>query len=68
MNACKKPDHRPQWYVVQRNYNQSAFNGYRRTPSDYSLVRCNAPGCMGVWRTKATYVDTLPDQPPGGTQ
>jgi hypothetical protein len=65
VTACKKGDHRPHWYVVQRKYNKSAFNGYRRTPSTYSLVRCGAPGCMGVWRTQAAYVDNLPDDPNG---
>lgn len=38
------------------------INGYHWTPSDYSLVRCNAPGCpRPPWRTKAAYVSTLPD-------
>ena len=67
MTACKKADHKPYWYVVQRNYNQSAFNGYRRTPSSYSLVRCSAPGCQGVWRTRAAYVPNLPNTPKGTT-
>lgn len=44
--------------VVQRNCNFSAFNGYRWTPSDYSLVRCE---CGWSWRTKARYVGGLKD-------
>jgi hypothetical protein len=61
-NPCKdRRAHRPHWVVTQRRHNQSAFNGYRVTPSDYSEVRCTAPGCLGVWRTKAAFVDALPD-------
>ncbi|WUT01765.1 hypothetical protein OHA46_33970 (plasmid) [Streptomyces sp. NBC_00708] len=59
--ACRNRDHRALWIVVQRNYNRSAFNGYRITRSAYSLVRCTAPGCNGTWRTRAAFVDTLPD-------
>lgn len=59
--ACKDQTHRESWVVVERNYNRSAFNGYRRTYSDYSLVRCTASGCHGVWRTKAKFVNSLPD-------
>ncbi len=58
--ACRNPNHKPhRWVVVQRKYNRSAFNGGRRTPSDYSLVRCTT--CGSMWRTKAKYVDDLPD-------
>jgi hypothetical protein len=64
--ACRKPNHRPFWVVVQRNYNMSAFNGYRRTPSAYSLVRCEFGTCRAVWRTKAAYVAELPDAKDGG--
>lgn len=52
--------HRPSWYVTVRNANYSAFNGGRRTPSEYSEVRC--PLCSARWRTKAAYVDELPDR------
>lgn len=53
-------DHRASWVVVHRKCNFSAFSGYRYTPSDYSLVLCGT--CGRRWRTKAAYVDTLPDQ------
>lgn len=53
--------HRISWVVTMRQYNASAFNGYRPTRSDYSEVRC--PICPGRWRTKAAYVDRLPDEP-----
>jgi hypothetical protein len=70
--ACTNPaEHRPAWVVVARRCNYSAFNGYRWTPSDYSEVRCTRPDCLGRWRTKAKYVDALPDAlpdaPPTGT-
>lgn len=55
-----RKSHRPHWVVTVRKANYSAFNGGRRTPSDYSEVRC--PKCSGVWRTKAAYVDDLPDE------
>jgi hypothetical protein len=49
--------------VIVRRANYSAFNGYRYTPSDYSAVRCFVEGCGARWRTKAGYVDLLPDAP-----
>lgn len=52
-------EHRPGWTVTVREANYSAFNGYRRTPSAYSEVRCMI--CGRRWRTKAAYVKTLPD-------
>lgn len=65
------PKHRGEKLVVTaRNCNHSAFNGYRWTPSDYSQVRCIAPVdkhhssdgvCGHTWRTKAAYVDDLPN-------
>ena len=58
---CKNKAHRPFWVVVQRNYNMSAFNGYRKTYSEYSLVRCTFGWCRAAWRTKAAYVADLPD-------
>jgi hypothetical protein len=45
--------------VVVRMGNYSAFNGYRFTPSDYSLVVCDA--CGTSWRTKADYVSVCPN-------
>ncbi len=57
--SCLDPEHRPQWYVTVRKANYSAFNGGRRTRSRYSEVRC--PACPTFWRTRAAYVDSLPD-------
>lgn len=58
---CQR-NHREHWVVVQREGNAGAFNGYHWTALDYSLVRCNAPGCpRSPWRTKAAYVSALPD-------
>lgn len=48
--------------VIKRNYNQSAFNGYHRTYSEYSTVSCTRIGCNGMWRTKAEYVKTIQDK------
>ncbi len=60
--TCKTPkkERRANWVVRDRLCNYSAFNGYRRTPSDYSLVICLV--CSGLWRTKAEYVSTLSDE------
>ena len=58
--SCKNPDHKPHWFVVTRKANYSAFNGYHWTPSDYSEVRCGM--CGSRWRTKAKFVDDLPNQ------
>lgn len=62
---CRCPDRAKArattWRVTQRNCNHSAFNGYRMTPSEWSCVVCTAPDCPGIWRTKARYVDELPD-------
>lgn len=55
----KKPLAERRWRVTQRYCNHSAFNGYHWTPSDYSEVRCME--CRVFWRTKAAYVDSLPD-------
>lgn len=52
--------HQDRWVVTKRHYHLSAFNGYRRTPSDTSEVTC--PLCPAVWRTKAIYVERLPDK------
>jgi hypothetical protein len=46
-----------QWFVLQRQCNHSAFNGYRWTRSAYSSLRCAV--CGAIWRTKADYVDQL---------
>jgi len=47
------------WVVLVRKGNYSAFNGYRFTPSEYSEVYCKT--CRALGRTKAKYVDQLPD-------
>lgn len=60
--ACKceaKKDKGQFWRVLQRGCNHSAFNGYKRTPSDYSTVICLK--CRALWRTKADFVSLLLD-------
>lgn len=62
--SCKclerdKPFAKRAWRVLAYRCNHSAFNGYRRTPSQYSAVTCLA--CQASWRTKAGYVDSLKD-------
>lgn len=62
--ACKCPESKKpigerRWFVLMRNGNASAFNGYRWTYSDYSCLQCHA--CGTVWRTKAGYVAQLKD-------
>lgn len=62
--ACtcgRKRGDRSDLVVIERNCNHSAFNGYHYTPSDYSEIMCMRPGCVGMWRTKAEYADTLPN-------
>ena len=56
-DTCRAKDHRH--VVVVRNGNYSAFNGYRRTYSDYSEIRCVQT--LKVWRAKGKYVGSLPD-------
>lgn len=53
----KKPLEARNWFVRDLKCNYSAFNGYRRTPSDYSSCICTA--CRASWRTKADYVYQL---------
>lgn len=63
-NPCtcgRKRGDRTDLVVLMRNHNCSAFNGYHWTPSDYSLGQCTRPHCTGMWRTKAAYVNTLPN-------
>jgi hypothetical protein len=57
----KRGDHND-LVVRMRHCNRSAFNGYRLTISKYSQVICTRKGCPGSWRTKAKYVDELPDE------
>lgn len=53
----KKEDRLKNWIVITYRCNYSAFSGYRRTPSDYSLLECTK--CKRVWRTKSSYVATV---------
>ncbi len=62
--TCKPPD-RSKWRVLTRNGNYSAFNGYRYAYSDYSSICCLV--CDMHWRTKAAYVDSLPDRDSKGS-
>jgi hypothetical protein len=59
--ACRDQAHKPHWVVWMRKHNRSAFNGYRYAPSAYSLIQC--PVCLSLWRSKAAFVDQLPDRP-----
>jgi len=43
--------------VTTRKANFSAFNGYRRTPSDYSELRCL--DCGHFWRSKSPSVASI---------
>jgi hypothetical protein len=61
--TCELWNKHKNWRVWQRNCNHSAFNGYRRTWSEYSQVVCLV--CDGNWRTKAMYVTRLKDHPNG---
>lgn len=47
------------WRVRQRRSHNSAFAGYRETPSSYSGLVCLR--CGATWRTKAAYVDQVAD-------
>jgi len=63
-SACKCPEAKKPmsgrtWAVLDRKCNYSAFNGYKYTPSDYSCIVCKS--CGATWRTKASFVDQLPD-------
>lgn len=56
-----KPIEKRAWFVTQRNYRCSAFDGYRQQYSEYSTVNCGL--CPACGRTKAKFVDALPDAP-----
>lgn len=76
--GCADPKaHRDQWLVAHRRHNHSRFHGgYQR--SVYSEVICPPcrvasdaggavdVGAMGFWRTRAAYVDRLPNLRSGG--
>lgn len=51
-------NHRADWRVTVYKANYSAFNGGRRTPSQYSELVCLT--CGRRWRTKAAYVESTP--------
>jgi len=51
------------WKIFALRCNHSAFNGYHRAISDYSHIVCTV--CIGSWRTKANYVNTLAFHPDG---
>lgn len=55
----RKPIAQRNWGISQRKCNYSAFSGYHYTPSDYSQVHCLS--CLATGRTKAAFVDKLPD-------
>lgn len=59
----RKPIPERAWRVSQYRCNHSAFNGYRKTPSDYSTVVCLR--CLTHGRTKAQYVEQLKLIQPG---
>lgn len=50
----------PRWEILHYKHNHSAFQypKYGEHYSDYSTVICR--NCGSVWRTKANYVDKLP--------
>ena len=65
--SCRVPTSRdiptPSGYhrhvVIARNRNNSAFNGYHDTWSQYSGILCLET--FRVWRSKGAYVNDLPD-------
>lgn len=52
-------EHRSFWMITQYKCNHSAFNGYHKTPSDYSEIVCTHPECRRRWRTTASYVEQI---------
>ena len=61
---CKgtRREKRVNWVVRHRHCNYSYFESPKggRHYSDYSLVACKK--CNGMFRTKAKYVEDLPDE------
>lgn len=49
------------WVVLHRNHNHSVFEypAGKEHPSAYSAILCKK--CQMVWRSKARYVDDLPN-------
>jgi len=58
-STCSKKTCWDYWVVTMRRCNMSAFNGYQVNRSDYSEVTCRLHHAR--WRTKANYVEDLPD-------
>ncbi|MHA1280592.1 MAG: hypothetical protein ACTSQ8_25835 [Candidatus Helarchaeota archaeon] len=56
------PRDRSGWVVQMRNCNYSYFESPKGLKhfSEYSAVLCKK--CGGTWRTKAKYVNELPDE------
>jgi len=57
--ACKCPESKKplkerNWIAETYKCHHSAFNGYKKTYSEFSRIRCQS--CLFVWRTKASYV------------
>jgi hypothetical protein len=61
--SCEKTqkEKRNNWVVIHRNHNHSYFESPKGAEhySDYSEVVCTK--CSGSFRTKANYVDELPN-------
>ena len=53
---------RKNWVVTRRNYNNSYFEYPKGQAhySEYSSISCKK--CTGYFRTKAKYVDDLPEE------
>ena len=65
-NPCKCGT-RINWRVTRRNQNNSYFEAPKGQAhySKYSSVTCISKQCNGAFRTKANYVDSLPDYTEG---
>lgn len=59
-NSCVCPKGKGKLVCTMYKCNYSAFNGYRKTFSDYSQIVCRR--CGAVWRSKGKFVDTLPKE------
>lgn len=54
--SCSGPieDRLKNWRIIQFKCNHSAFNGWKKTYSEYSSFRCMV--CTNIWRSKSDYV------------